>query len=50
MHTTCIALHVVQPSAVLADPPKRLIVETPPVSVRTPCITIIVSTNVLVYI
>ena len=35
MHTTCIAPHVVQASAVLADPAIRLIVETPPVSVRT---------------
>ena len=33
MHTTCIALHVVQPSAVLADTAIRLIVETQPVSV-----------------
>ena len=33
MHTACI--HVVQRSAVSADPAIRLIVETPPVSVRT---------------
>ena len=32
MHTTCI--HVVQWSAVLADPDIRLIVETPPVIVK----------------
>ena len=34
MHTTCIGLHVVQRSAVSADPAIRLIVEAPPVSVR----------------
>ena len=34
MHTTCLRLHVLQRSAVLADPAIRLIVETPPVSVR----------------
>ena len=35
MHTTCIGLHVVQRSAVSADIAIRLIVETPPVSVRS---------------
>ena len=34
MHTTCIGLQVVQRIAVSADPAIRLIVETPPVSVR----------------
>ena len=34
MHTTCIALHEVQRCAIWADPAIRLIVETPPVSVR----------------
>ena len=34
MHTTCIGLHVVQRSAVSADIAIRLIVETPPVSVK----------------
>ena len=45
MHTTCIVLHVVQRSAVTVDPAIRLIVGTPPVSVRIWILFMYVSLN-----